>query len=73
LVSLRSDSGKQWSQAFEALKPGDAARLTIASGGTDREATIPLSHKIEQTYHMKAIGNPTPLQAKILQGFMKQE
>ena len=66
-------NAKQWGQAFEALKPGDAIRLTIASGGADREITIPLGHKMEQSYRMKTIVNPAPLQAKILQGFMKQE
>jgi predicted metalloprotease with PDZ domain len=66
-------NAKQWSQAFEALKPGDTIRLTIASGGADRKITIPLGHKMEQSYRMKTIVNPALLQEKILQGFMKQE
>jgi predicted metalloprotease with PDZ domain len=66
-------NAKQWNQAFAALKPGDAIRLTIASGGADREITIPLGHKMEQSYRMKTIINPTPLQAKILQSLMRQE
>ena len=66
-------NAKQWNQAFAALKPGDTIRLMIASGGADREITIPLGHKMAQSYRMKTIVNPAPLQAKILQGFMKQE
>jgi predicted metalloprotease with PDZ domain len=64
---------KQWKEAIAARKPGDAIRLTIASGGTDREVAIPLGHKMEQSYRMKTVVNPAPLQAQILQGITKQE
>jgi predicted metalloprotease with PDZ domain len=66
-------NAKQWNEAIAARKPGDAIRITIASGGADREVAIPLGHKMEQGYRMKAIANPTPLQAKVLQGLMRQE
>ena len=66
-------NAKKWNEAIAARKPGDAIRLTIASGGADREVTISLGHKMEQPYHIKAIVNSTPLQAKILQGLMRQE
>jgi predicted metalloprotease with PDZ domain len=62
---------KQWNQAFTALKPGDTIRLAIASGGADREIAIRLGRKMAQSYRMKTVVNPAPLQAKILQGFMK--
>jgi predicted metalloprotease with PDZ domain len=66
-------NAKQWDQAFTALKPGHTIRLIIASGGADREVTIPLGHKMAQSYRMKTTMNPAPLQAKILQGLMRQE
>jgi predicted metalloprotease with PDZ domain len=66
-------NAKQWNQTFAALKPGGTIRLTIASNGADREVTIPLNHKMEQNYRMKTTINPAPLQAKILQGLMRQE
>jgi predicted metalloprotease with PDZ domain len=66
-------NAKQWNAAIADRKPGDTIRLTIASGGADREVAIPLGHRIERNYQMKAIANPTPLQAKIFQGLMRQE
>ncbi len=66
-------NARQWNEAISARKPGDSIRLTIGSGGTDRELTIRLGNKIEQSYQMKTIANPTPAQAMILQGLMRQK
>ena len=56
-----------------AQEPGDPIRLAIASGGAEREVAIPLGHKKERSYHMKAIVNRKLLQAKTLQGRIRQE
>ncbi len=66
-------NAKQWNEAISARKPGDSIKVTIGSGGTDRELPIRLGNKIEQSYRIKAIANPTSSQAMILQGIMGQE
>jgi predicted metalloprotease with PDZ domain len=66
-------NAKEWNEEIASRKPGDTVRLTITSGGTDREVTIRLGNKMDQSYKMKAFENPTPLQSRILQGLMQQE
>jgi predicted metalloprotease with PDZ domain len=66
-------NARRWKEKIASLKPGEAVRLTITSGGTDREVTIQLGYRMERSYHMSVIANPTPLQSKILQGLMQQK
>ena len=72
-LAQRDELAKKWKEKIASLKPGEAVRLIIASGGTDREVTVQLGHRMERSYLMKAIANPTPLQSEILQGLMQQK
>jgi predicted metalloprotease with PDZ domain len=66
-------NARRWKEKIASLKPGEAVRLTVASGGTDREVTVQLGHKMERSYRMKVIANPTPLQSQILRGIVQQD
>lgn len=73
LLDGASVNAKQWNNAMAAHKPGDTIRVTIASGGVNREFAITLGHKMQRDYQMKRIVNPTPLEAAILRDLMRQE
>ncbi len=69
----RKVNAKNWNEEIASRKPGDTILLAITFDGADREVSIRLSNKMEQSYKVEALENPTPLQSQILQSFMQQE
>jgi C-terminal processing protease CtpA/Prc len=64
---------KTFNQAIVAKKPGDRVKLTITRGNADREVEVILDHKLKRSFHMKPMAHLDPLQAEILQDWLKKK
>jgi predicted metalloprotease with PDZ domain len=64
---------KTFNQAIVAKKPGDRVKLTITRGNADRDVEVILDHKLKRGFHMKPMAHLDPLQAEILQDWLKKK
>jgi predicted metalloprotease with PDZ domain len=54
-----------------AKKPGDRIRLAFTRGSKDMEVEISLGHKLQQSFKIIPVANPSALQTAILKDWMK--
>ena len=61
---------KGMNEAVVSRKPGDKVKLTVARTGNDREVEVILGHKMERSFRIQPVGNPSHLQAAILRDWL---
>lgn len=50
-------------------KPGDVVKVGISRNGHPQTVDVTLAHRMDESYHMRPIDHPDPLQAEILQSW----
>ena len=58
-------------QALAARRPADQVTLTLIRGTDRRAVTLTLRDKVEQSFRLRPVANPTPLQAAILRSWVQ--
>lgn len=56
---------------LKARKPGDTMKLLVARANEIEEINVVLGVKMERSFKITQIENPTPLQAAILKDWLK--
>jgi predicted metalloprotease with PDZ domain len=52
-------------------KPGDRVKVLVLRGNVTRELEVILGKKTERSFQIRPMAHPTPLQAAILKGWLK--
>jgi predicted metalloprotease with PDZ domain len=64
---------KTWKEKMTSKKPGDKVRLFVSRDGKDRELDVTVGRKMERSFRIKPMQNPDPLQAAILEDWLKSQ
>jgi predicted metalloprotease with PDZ domain len=62
---------KSLDETLKLKKAGEKIRVLLSRRGTIREIDVALGQKMERSFKVKAVGNPDPLQAAILEDWLK--
>lgn len=68
----RSVNAAAVTQALSSRRPGDPVTLIVIRGAERRQVPVTLGDKPEASYRLRPIANPMPLQAAILQGWVRR-
>ena len=60
-------------EILKEKKPGDKVRILLSRGGRIREVDVVLGNKMERSFRIKPLSNPSPLQSAILKDWLKGE
>ena len=61
------------SDILNARKPGETVRVLLSRHGAIREFDVVLGKRTERSFRITPLPNPTPLQAAILEGWLKSQ
>lgn len=62
---------KSLDETLKLKKAGEKIRVLLSRRGTIREIDVALGQKMERSFKVKAVGNPDPLRAAILEDWLK--
>ncbi len=58
-------------EILNSKKPGDTLRILLSRRNATREVEVALGKKTERSFRIRPLANPNPLQAEILNGWLK--
>ena len=64
-------SPRTMGEVFNSKKAGDKVRVLVSRRGALREVEVTLGKKTERSFRIRPLSNPTPLQAEVLKGLLK--
>lgn len=64
-------NAKSFDEALKLKKPGDQVKVLVSRRGTIREISVVFGKKMERSFKIKPVANPSSLQAEILNSLLK--
>ena len=66
-------NAKSFDETLKLKKAGDQVKVLVSRRGAIREIPVVLGKKMERSFKIKPVSNPTPIQAEILNAWLKEK